>query len=960
MSTPSLFGLTATFPGLVPEGLGSRSPVPQGSTSLGVAAEFDAHLQTAYSSGGLGDTRAVRRFSLPSNGGQPSGTEGRPLGTGTLTKGDTQRRADAGLPLWGVPQDSERAIGLLTDLSQDPVSAWPAGSAGEGLSASLPAALSSPEGSPSSQTVAATLGATGVTGASAASPASGDAGQPIGSSAGAVDGADVSVALPARSRVSGLGVSGSGVSGLSRPTTPTPASAAGPANGNTSPASASASASILPQDGQAHRNPVGQLTGEAGRPPAIPSLEFGASSAQAGQSRVTEDLASLVDVGAPDSKLGSDAPAVESDSVSKPSRTGGGIRNAGLGTTATTAQPQVATEGVTPAATLAATPSPAAAAASASAATPIPDVSAPTSPAATSVSIPVETAAASNPGRTTPTASDPNAAFRVDSGNPSPKSSASRAVYGSDSEVALDSSRATEPRYGEPLHRASRSTVGFGSSRAVSRPLVAANVLSGGAVNEASTVAALRADGVSDGIPSRMSAARSGAYPAALSSTATESQAPTNGQPLANPTTGTAAATAATGTTTIAPYPLANATAQPLSVNRVSTESQMASASTAVNTAVGTEWNLADGVETGFLSSAAEDSQTLQWVHRLATGRTTNSPASTTTFPDAAPGTLNVPSPDLATTTPSETLAEVSTRPTTGASLEASHRAATPSLVSGPVSAQVSGQTSVQESTQAATQTATEAATELSNPRSANAASESRAAENGRGRSEPASDVSSAFDDSLVTASRSQNETDLIRPASATKVDVGGMIPDPKGGLAVRDGFGSVLSSVSSTSGSEGSASTSSTALRFTSGPHELEDALGRALRVTVRSGGREALLELNPPELGTVRIELVMEGRDLSARISTERPEIATRIESFRSDLERSLESSGLRLEQLHVDSDSGSRSSHSDPRQRSDQNPNGSRNTSATQSRSASTLNSRVATAANALTDRRVDLRV
>ena len=82
-----------------------------------------------------------------------------------------------------------------------------------------------------------------------------------------------------------------------------------------------------------------------------------------------------------------------------------------------------------------------------------------------------------------------------------------------------------------------------------------------------------------------------------------------------------------------------------------------------------------------------------------------------------------------------------------------------------------------------------------------------------------------------------------------------------------------------------------------------LPTALPRAVRMTLQSGGREAVLQLQPPELGSIRIQLSLDGDLVSTRIAAERPEVASRLERYRIDLERGLESIGLRLDHMHVE---------------------------------------------------------
>ena len=97
----------------------------------------------------------------------------------------------------------------------------------------------------------------------------------------------------------------------------------------------------------------------------------------------------------------------------------------------------------------------------------------------------------------------------------------------------------------------------------------------------------------------------------------------------------------------------------------------------------------------------------------------------------------------------------------------------------------------------------------------------------------------------------------------------------------------------------------------------ELGRALPRSIRVTLAAGGREAVLRLEPPELGAIRVELTLDGERLSTRIQAERPEVALRIEQQRSELQKGLESVGIRLDHLQVETrsvgpETGARGSH------------------------------------------------
>jgi hypothetical protein len=73
-----------------------------------------------------------------------------------------------------------------------------------------------------------------------------------------------------------------------------------------------------------------------------------------------------------------------------------------------------------------------------------------------------------------------------------------------------------------------------------------------------------------------------------------------------------------------------------------------------------------------------------------------------------------------------------------------------------------------------------------------------------------------------------------------------------------------------------------------------------------IRIGGREAVLQLDPPELGRLRIDLHMDGDKLAARILTETQESRTLLETHLPELRQAL--GEIRVELVDVRIDSGS----------------------------------------------------
>lgn len=87
--------------------------------------------------------------------------------------------------------------------------------------------------------------------------------------------------------------------------------------------------------------------------------------------------------------------------------------------------------------------------------------------------------------------------------------------------------------------------------------------------------------------------------------------------------------------------------------------------------------------------------------------------------------------------------------------------------------------------------------------------------------------------------------------------------------------------------------------------PADVLNQLLQAFRVQIRDGGGDAVLRLNPKELGEVSISLRVENGAVSATITTEVDSVGDWIENQESVLRDGLEDVGLRLERFVVERD-------------------------------------------------------
>ena len=77
---------------------------------------------------------------------------------------------------------------------------------------------------------------------------------------------------------------------------------------------------------------------------------------------------------------------------------------------------------------------------------------------------------------------------------------------------------------------------------------------------------------------------------------------------------------------------------------------------------------------------------------------------------------------------------------------------------------------------------------------------------------------------------------------------------------------------------------------------------LGRGLRNAVTQQGGTVTLRMTPPELGTVRIQLQMEGGNVAARFQAETPATQNLLQQQLQSLRQTLEGQGLNVERLTV----------------------------------------------------------
>jgi flagellar hook-length control protein FliK len=74
-------------------------------------------------------------------------------------------------------------------------------------------------------------------------------------------------------------------------------------------------------------------------------------------------------------------------------------------------------------------------------------------------------------------------------------------------------------------------------------------------------------------------------------------------------------------------------------------------------------------------------------------------------------------------------------------------------------------------------------------------------------------------------------------------------------------------------------------------------------LRASLRASRREAVVTLDPPELGRMRISIRQEGRAVTARITVEMPEVEALLREGADAIRERLGAQGLRLDRLIVE---------------------------------------------------------
>ncbi|MEX2672952.1 MAG: flagellar hook-length control protein FliK [Phycisphaeraceae bacterium] len=102
---------------------------------------------------------------------------------------------------------------------------------------------------------------------------------------------------------------------------------------------------------------------------------------------------------------------------------------------------------------------------------------------------------------------------------------------------------------------------------------------------------------------------------------------------------------------------------------------------------------------------------------------------------------------------------------------------------------------------------------------------------------------------------------------------------------------------------------------------------LARAMQGAVNQGGGTMTLRMTPPEMGTVRIQLQVQGGTVNAALHAESEGARTLLSQQLSQLRQSLESQGLHVERLSVQSMNGNTSASGSQQGQSDATPNDGR---------------------------------
>ncbi|MFA9478651.1 flagellar hook-length control protein FliK [Phycisphaerales bacterium AB-hyl4] len=102
---------------------------------------------------------------------------------------------------------------------------------------------------------------------------------------------------------------------------------------------------------------------------------------------------------------------------------------------------------------------------------------------------------------------------------------------------------------------------------------------------------------------------------------------------------------------------------------------------------------------------------------------------------------------------------------------------------------------------------------------------------------------------------------------------------------------------------------------------------LTRAMHSAVNQGGGTLTLRMTPPEMGTVRIQLSVQAGTVNAALHAENESARTLLSQQLSQLRQSLESQGLHVERLSVQSMTGSNSTNSAQQGQADGSPDDGR---------------------------------
>jgi hypothetical protein len=89
--------------------------------------------------------------------------------------------------------------------------------------------------------------------------------------------------------------------------------------------------------------------------------------------------------------------------------------------------------------------------------------------------------------------------------------------------------------------------------------------------------------------------------------------------------------------------------------------------------------------------------------------------------------------------------------------------------------------------------------------------------------------------------------------------------------------------------------------VRGTDGADALETA-AKALSGTQRPGNHHVTLQLDPPELGQLRLDIKMHHHEMTLRVATDTAEVARLIESRLAELRDALATHGIRIDRSEV----------------------------------------------------------